>query len=168
MTHLTLQRASPQSKTIRLRCSLLSLQHCQVQQRAMHQHKYKVGPLFESDATRLNTLLTTQSSGAASGLRNGTCFTSNECSSKGGSSSGSCAAGFGVCCVFTSSTSGDTISQNCTYIQVRDAISPFCSPNTDQRIASEPRLSLDVIGHRLSHVHDRQVPVRRLLAATGL
>jgi len=47
---------------------------------------------------------------------NGTCFTSSECTSKGGSVQGNCAAGFGVCCVFSVSASGTTISQNCTYI----------------------------------------------------
>jgi len=47
---------------------------------------------------------------------NGTCFTSSECSSKGGSASGNCAAGFGVCCVFSVSAGSSTISQNCTYI----------------------------------------------------
>jgi len=30
---------------------------------------------------------------------------------------GNCAAGFGVCCSFTLSTCGSTVSQNCTYIQ---------------------------------------------------
>ena len=29
----------------------------------------------------------------------GTCFTEAECSSKGGTASGSCASGFGVCCI---------------------------------------------------------------------
>jgi len=48
--------------------------------------------------------------------RNGTCFTSTECSNKGGRALGNCAAGFGVCCVFILSTTGD-ISQNCSYIQ---------------------------------------------------
>ena len=28
-----------------------------------------------------------------------TCFTASECSSKGGSAQGNCAAGFGVCCI---------------------------------------------------------------------
>ena len=32
------------------------------------------------------------------GSKNGTCYTSEECSSRGGSSIGSCASGFGVCC----------------------------------------------------------------------
>merc|ERR1711892_790839 len=43
---------------------------------------------------------------------NGTCFTSAECSSKGGSAQGNCAAGFGVCCVFSVSASGSTVTQN--------------------------------------------------------
>ncbi|XP_059089510.1 uncharacterized protein LOC131885470 [Tigriopus californicus] len=44
----------------------------------------------------------------------GTCLTSTECTAKGGSSSGNCAAGFGVCCLFSVSgacTSAQTISQ---------------------------------------------------------
>merc|ERR1719367_864222 len=49
--------------------------------------------------------------------RNGTCFTNTECSSKGGQASGSCASGFGICCLFVVSTTGATIEQNCTYIQ---------------------------------------------------
>jgi len=46
----------------------------------------------------------------------GTCYSSTECSSNGGTAYGSCAAGFGVCCVFSTSTCGTTISKNCTYI----------------------------------------------------
>ena len=34
-----------------------------------------------------------------SGTRNGTCYTEAECDSRGGSNSGACAAGFGVCCI---------------------------------------------------------------------
>ena len=30
----------------------------------------------------------------------GTCFTSSECGSKGGTTDGNCASGFGVCCIF--------------------------------------------------------------------
>jgi len=45
----------------------------------------------------------------------GTCLASSECNSKGGSASGNCAAGFGVCCVFSTSTCGATLSQNCSY-----------------------------------------------------
>merc|ERR1719491_21145 len=47
----------------------------------------------------------------------GTCYTASECTSKGGSADGNCAAGFGACCTFTLSTCGTTVSQNITYIQ---------------------------------------------------
>merc|ERR1712018_217856 len=47
----------------------------------------------------------------------GTCYTASECTSLGGTTDGNCAAGFGVCCIFSTSTCGTAITQNCTYIQ---------------------------------------------------
>merc|ERR1712020_437597 len=47
----------------------------------------------------------------------GTCYTSSECSSAGGSADGNCAAGFGVCCVIYTSTCGATVTTNTTYIR---------------------------------------------------
>ena len=47
----------------------------------------------------------------------GTCYSSSECTSKSGSADGSCAAGFGVCCVISSSTCGSTVSTNNTYVR---------------------------------------------------
>jgi len=47
--------------------------------------------------------------------RNGTCYTASECAAKGGSSSGSCASSFGVCCVFEKTCGAGRISENCTY-----------------------------------------------------
>jgi len=49
-----------------------------------------------------------------SNARNGTCYTSQECSDKSGTSAGSCADGFGVCCTFVISTCGSTSSENLT------------------------------------------------------
>jgi len=46
---------------------------------------------------------------------NGTCLTSTECENTGGTASGTCAEGFGVCCVLTLS-SGSTSSTNNTYL----------------------------------------------------
>lgn len=46
--------------------------------------------------------------------RNGTCYTANECNLKGGSSGGTCASGFGVCCVFERGC-GAAIAENNTY-----------------------------------------------------
>lgn len=49
------------------------------------------------------------------GTRNGTCFTSAECDSAGGTEDGNCADGFGVCCSVTI-TSGESTSLNQSYI----------------------------------------------------
>jgi len=47
--------------------------------------------------------------------RNGTCFTKQECENEGGSESGSCADGFGVCCILILSD-GESTSLNNSYI----------------------------------------------------
>ena len=44
----------------------------------------------------------------------GTCYSASECSALGGSSSGSCASGFGVCCRFSKGC-GSSININNTY-----------------------------------------------------
>lgn len=64
---------------------------------------------------------------------NGTCLTSSECTSKGGSVLGNCAAGFGVCCVFSVSASGTTVTENSTYIinpSYPSNYVPTSTPNT--------------------------------------
>ncbi len=43
---------------------------------------------------------------AGSGARNGTCYTEAECTQRGGVDAGSCAAGFGVCCVSKTQLAG--------------------------------------------------------------
>ncbi|XP_059097890.1 uncharacterized protein LOC131892135 [Tigriopus californicus] len=48
--------------------------------------------------------------------RNGTCYTTDECAQRGGTSAGSCALGYGVCCTFVLGC-GSTSSQNCTYFE---------------------------------------------------
>merc|ERR1712154_756392 len=58
-----------------------------------------------------------QCTASSSSSTYGTCYTSSECTSKGGSSDGNCAAGFGVCCVITTSTCSSSISTNTTYIR---------------------------------------------------
>ena len=47
----------------------------------------------------------------------GTCLTASECNGKSGTASGSCAAGFGVCCVISTTTCGSTVSSNSSYIR---------------------------------------------------
>uniref|UniRef100_A0A0K2TE88 Putative LOC101744434 [Bombyx mori] n=1 Tax=Lepeophtheirus salmonis TaxID=72036 RepID=A0A0K2TE88_LEPSM len=53
---------------------------------------------------------------AGNGARNGTCLPANECASQQGAASGSCASGYGVCCVFVIQC-GSMSSANCTYIE---------------------------------------------------
>merc|ERR1711899_601890 len=59
---------------------------------------------------------------------NGTCYTAEECSSKGGTNDGSCASGFGVCCTFALSC-GDSSSENQTYL-VQSTVTSLTSPCT--------------------------------------
>jgi len=48
----------------------------------------------------------------------GTCFSSTECNSKSGTSSGNCGAGFGICCTFKIDVkTGGTVSQNLTVVE---------------------------------------------------
>jgi len=51
----------------------------------------------------------------------GTCFSSTECSDKGGSAEGNCASGFGVCCIIrvTDEDGGDVLHNN-TIIENKD------------------------------------------------
>lgn len=46
----------------------------------------------------------------------GLCITAEECTDQGGTASGNCASGFGVCC-FTTVTAAGAITNNVTYIQ---------------------------------------------------
>merc|ERR1711976_20353 len=47
----------------------------------------------------------------------GVCFSSTECSDKGGTADGNCASGFGVCCKFQITACGGTVNENTTYIE---------------------------------------------------
>jgi len=62
------------------------------------------------------------------GSRNGTCFTSEECSARNGINDGTCASGFGVCCVIAMSCGGST-SNNNSYI-VQSSTTSLTSPCT--------------------------------------
>jgi len=56
--------------------------------------------------------------------RNGTCYTAEECSSKGGTNEGSCASGFGVCCVISLSCGGSATTNNSYIVQSSTTTSP--------------------------------------------
>jgi len=81
--------------------------------------------------------------------RNGTCFTSTECTDKGGKKSGGCAAGFGVCCIFLYQDSGAQISQNCAYIQSPGFPSTFTASMSSTLSYTIYKCSSDVCALRL-------------------
>ena len=70
---------------------------------------------------------------------NGTCYTASECTSLGGTASGTCASSFGVCCVFSIACGGSTNANNSYAIMDTFSISTdkdpctytFCRTNTD-------------------------------------
>merc|ERR1712241_825312 len=62
---------------------------------------------------------------------NGTCYTSEECASKGGTASGECAEGYGVCCVLTVAC-GESTSENGTYLSQASSTDPAKDSTTSQ------------------------------------
>jgi len=60
---------------------------------------------------------------------NGTCYTAEECESRDGTASGSCADGYGVCCIITVACGGTT-AENCTYLQQEASNSPRFDSDT--------------------------------------
>ncbi|XP_059097431.1 uncharacterized protein LOC131891786 [Tigriopus californicus] len=57
--------------------------------------------------------------------RNGTCYTADECASRGGAAAGSCAQSYGVCCTFSVGCGG-TSNENCTYFESSGISSGAC------------------------------------------
>ncbi len=81
------------------------------------------------------------------GTKNGTCYTTAECALKAGVASGTCAQGYGVCCICAyeysneglrhgwktyntfsvTASCGQTFSQNCTYFDSSAVTSGMCT-----------------------------------------
>jgi len=84
---------------------------------------------------------------------NGTCYTAEECASRDGVASGSCAEGYGVCCIITVSCGGRT-NENCTYLSQAASTTPNtdsddltrqCSYSICPRTSSVNRIRLDLM-----------------------
>jgi len=79
---------------------------------------------------------------------NGTCFSARDCDSQGGVKSGTCASGFGVCCLF-SATCGGVTAINGTYFQSSGYPSTYdsvgsCQLTVNKCAESVCQLRLDV------------------------
>jgi len=84
---------------------------------------------------------------------NGTCYTAEECASRDGVASGSCAEGYGVCCIITVSCGGTT-NENCTYLSQpasttpsvdSDVLNRQCSYSICPRSSSVNRIRLELM-----------------------
>jgi len=89
---------------------------------------------------------------------NGTCYTAEECASRDGVASGSCAEGYGVCCIITVSCGGST-SENCTYLSQAASTTPNtdsddlnqqCSYSICPRTSTVNRIRLDLMMFMIS------------------
>jgi len=67
------------------------------------------------------------------GNMNGTCYTAEECTARDGVATGSCADGYGVCCVITLSC-GATTTENCTYLN-QDASNTPATDDGDENLS---------------------------------
>merc|ERR1712110_1149056 len=87
------------------------LEHSSVERKEKHFSLFSVVTFKNEECTSESTL--------AGGARKGTCYTTTECSDKSGMTSGNCASGFGVCCIFINSAqaSTSTITENRTLIR---------------------------------------------------
>jgi len=78
------------------------------------------------------------------GSRNGTCYTKEECSNKGGTEDGDCAQGYGVCCTFISNC-GASLSENNTYFESTGDEKSHCSIQVCKASSNIVQLRLDFV-----------------------
>merc|ERR1719310_2241632 len=90
-----------------------------------------------------------QCTGASSSSTFGICYTSSECTSKGGTADGNCAAGFGVCCVIYTTPCGSSLSTNTTYIRNPNYPSSYPPSTTGTCAFTFNKVSDDVCQLRL-------------------
>jgi len=101
---------------------------------------------FKNEGCRSSSTI---SSSTGSQFRNGTCYTQSECNSRAGTAAGSCASGFGVCCVFLISESGSAVTQNCSYIRNPNFPNTYDSNNGGAVTYTIQKCSNDVCSLRL-------------------
>jgi len=90
--------------------------------------------------------------------RNGTCYTESECSDRGGSNSGSCAQGFGVCCTFISRC-GASVAENCTYFESNGGETGGCSLEICPCSSNICQMRLDFINFMITGPSTSTTPI---------
>lgn len=95
----------------------------------------------------------TSESTLTGGARQGTCYSTSECSDKKGMASGNCASGFGVCCVFLNTAQATaTISENRTYLRNKNYPSVTTATAALSIIYTIDKMSADICQIRLDFV----------------
>lgn len=78
----------------------------------------------------------------SNGGKNGTCYTKEECSNHGGKADGTCAEGYGVCCIFSIGCGGQS-AENTTYFEVTAARAGRCNARICRSGANVCQIRLD-------------------------
>jgi len=100
------------------------------------------------------------------GTKNGTCYTTEECSDKGGTSGGSCAEGYGVCCQFTLGC-GSSSTENCTYFELTTAPTGGCSAQICRASTNICQIRLDFETFVITGPATLTASVNKLIGGTG-
>merc|ERR1711992_164719 len=84
------------------------------------------------------------------GATQGTCYSSTECNDKGGTKSGNCASGFGVCCAFLNTAAvSSSISENRTRLRNTEFPSYQTSTEAKNIVYTINKMSSDICQIRL-------------------
>jgi len=100
---------------------------------------------------------------------NGTCYTAEECSDRDGVATGSCADGFGVCCVI-SLACGATTSENCTYLSLASTAAvagTACTYTICPASSTVSRIRLDLTMFNIAAPFGPGIPTDRTGAAAN-
>merc|ERR1712211_5512 len=76
--------------------------------------------------------------------KSGTCYTEDECADRQGTASGSCAEGYGVCCVFSIGCNAQK-NENCTYFQSTGTPTGACNARICPCASNICQLRLDFL-----------------------
>nr|XP_040564348.1 uncharacterized protein LOC121114441 [Lepeophtheirus salmonis] len=79
---------------------------------------------------------------------NGTCYTEEDCQTRGGVQSGTCASGYGVCCSFSLNCGGMN-SENCTYLVNNNPSPGACTYTICKKSNWVCRIRLDFADFRI-------------------
>eukprot|EP00095_Tigriopus_kingsejongensis_P004673 maker-scaffold938_size78735-snap-gene-0.15 protein:Tk04673 transcript:maker-scaffold938_size78735-snap-gene-0.15-mRNA-1 annotation:"PREDICTED: uncharacterized protein LOC103511797" len=103
--------------------------------------------------------------GACNGTGNvaGTCYTDQECQTRNGMAMGTCASGYGVCCVFTI-LCGQTSSENCTIFNDNTAPNTgVCTGTICPISANICQLRLDFLAFQITGPVTVSTPITNIL-----